>query len=255
MRTKYYLIQGGSCGQDTGFGRETDRWMHLGDAGWLLMHASVQGDELMTEVPTWFSQVSETWGGTRMGRLGSAGHNYMPLQDAIALLGMRLGVSVEIEDERAATAVAGVIQDLIYRHGWNYTMFMVVSASTRALQRLRGLDHHIKRALNVGVTSQHAAALAVAVDAYAVHAHLSRIDRALVDGCHRAGLMLFATDVGDTSHMDAVARLGVDGFASDYPERVARWRRGRNVMGTSAAMRIPADQVRLPTPSAACLPV
>jgi hypothetical protein len=36
--------------------------------------------------------------------------------------------------------------------------------------------------------------------------------------------MLFAQTVNDTSHISQMATLGVDGIATNYPERFIRWR-------------------------------
>jgi len=223
MRTRFYLVQGKLSEQEGMSGIDTDPWPVMERADWVLLRTDLRGGELVTEVPVWLSHSTAEWDAT-CRKSSHDSSNTVEVSEVIALLGMRLGVTIAVDSEEAGTAAVAVIHDFIYHHRWNYTMFMVVSSNTRALARVRRLDHHIKRALDVDMTPQHASALGMAVDAYAVHVHLSRIDSAIVDECHRAGLMVFATDVSDISHMDTVVRLGVDGFASDYPERVRRWR-------------------------------
>lgn len=224
MRTYLYLA--GTCAQ----ARESGPHDAAPGPDWLVVRAVVRDGRAVIREPFEYRGAADN--DAAMTWLASMD---LPLADSLSLVDPQGGVNVEIEDDDAADTVVAVIHELIFRHGWNYTQFIVSSEHYAQLRRVRKLDHHIKTSLIVTGTAAYAADLAQEIGAYALHVERSLVNAGLVAHCHNLGLMVFAYPVDDSAHMEAMARMGVDGFFSNHPERVARWARGQALAQQTSA--------------------
>ncbi len=215
MRTYLYLT--GTCGNT----RTSSP--HDGPPGpdWLVVRAVVRDNQAVVREPFERHGAAET--DAALSWLSSM---ELPLADSLSLIDPQGKVNVEIEDDAAAEKVVSVIHELIFRHGWNYRQFIVSSQHYAQLRQVRRLDHHVKVSLIAAGTAAYAADLAHEIGAYALHVDRSLVTAELVTHSHNLGLMVFAYPVDDTAHMDTLAEMGIDGFFSNYPERVTRWAKG-----------------------------
>ncbi|MBD3244360.1 MAG: hypothetical protein GF331_27460 [Chitinivibrionales bacterium] len=215
MRTYLYLTR--TCGK----AQTSSPRGEAAGPDWLVVRAVVRDGRAVIREP--FKRMGSTESDAAMSWLSSVD---LPLADSLSLVDPQGGVNVEIEDDEAAEKVVSVIHELIFRHNWNYTQFVVSSEHYAQLRHVRKLDHHIKVSLLVNGTSAYAADLAQEIGAYAIHVERSLVTPDLVKHSHNMGLMVFVYPVDDTAHMESLARMGVDGIFSSHPDRVARWTRG-----------------------------
>lgn len=99
---------------------------------------------------------------------------------------------------------------------------LISSFSMGALRALRGADNRLK----IGVLWHQgdpidAFAHAEVLAAEAIHPHHLLVDPALVSEAHRRRLRVNTWTVNEVDRMRELARMGVDGIISDFPERFA----------------------------------
>jgi glycerophosphoryl diester phosphodiesterase len=97
---------------------------------------------------------------------------------------------------------------------------LVISFDHPALRRLRELAPEVAVGVLYAARPVDAVALARAADAQILEPQWSMVTAEDVEQAHAAGLLVVPWAVNDPAQMSAVLALGVDGLATDYPDRL-----------------------------------
>lgn len=97
---------------------------------------------------------------------------------------------------------------------------LVISFDHKALKEARALDPRLATGVLYAARPVDGPALARAADAQALLPNWSMITKEDVDEAHAAGLLLLPWTANDPQAIEALLAIGVDGLASDYPDRV-----------------------------------
>jgi glycerophosphoryl diester phosphodiesterase len=158
-----------------------------------------------------------------------AGAGVPSLEQVVELTRGRAELNVEIKSPPSDwEGTAEALLALLTRHGRLPTT-IISGFEHDALQAVRTRSV----AARIGVLWQHADlepmwCAAAALGAMAVHPHWGLIDEAVVVEAHQRGLQVLAWTVNDPDAMAELARLGVDGLISDFPERLRAVGGGRS---------------------------
>lgn len=155
---------------------------------------------------------------------GFAGEEILLLEEAIEILRGRVGLNLEIKGDdspgRLEIQCVGIVRSLRF---FADTVFSSFSPPRMRLVRDLADDARI------GVLMENrrgawAEGLALAEDlaAEALHAERTMVDREHVGDAHRRGLEVRVWPVNRPEEMESLARMGVDGIFTDYPERLLR---------------------------------
>lgn len=97
---------------------------------------------------------------------------------------------------------------------------LVISFDHHALLRLREISPEIATGVLYAARPIDAVELARAADAQVLEPQWSMVTAEDVERAHRAGLLVVPWAVDDPAEMSAVLALGVDGLATNYPDRL-----------------------------------
>jgi glycerophosphoryl diester phosphodiesterase len=153
-----------------------------------------------------------------------AGEEILLLEEAVEILRGRVGLNLEIKGEdspgRLEIQCVGIVRSLRFV---GETVFSSFSPPRMRLVRDLAEDARI----GVLMENRRGAwiegfALAEELAAEALHAERTLLDAAPVDEAHRRGLEVRVWPVNQPSEMEWLARIGVDGIFTDFPERLLR---------------------------------
>ncbi len=99
---------------------------------------------------------------------------------------------------------------------------MIVSSfNHRTVQELAGMNPDLPTAIIYAAGMFEPWNYAGLVNAGALHPGWDFVDQYLVDGAHRAGMLVNTWTVNESEQMDAMIALGVDGIITNFPNRLA----------------------------------
>ncbi len=153
-----------------------------------------------------------------------AGEEILLLEEAIEVLRGRIALNLEIKGEdapgRLEIQCVGIVRSLRFL---DQTVFSSFSPPRMRLVRDLAEDARIGVLMeNRKGAWQDGFALAEELAAEALHPELTLLDGPPVDEAHRRGLEVRVWSVNRPDDMEWLARLGVDGIFTDYPERLLR---------------------------------
>ena len=118
------------------------------------------------------------------------------LSEVIDMIDHRCGINIELKGDNTADAVSQQLNDYCAR-GWDRAEFLISSFQHQELAKVAG--GYRRGALFVSMESVH---------------------QAIVDEAHARGYQLLVYTVNDPEDLRRLAGYGVDGFFSDFPDRV-----------------------------------
>ena len=153
------------------------------------------------------------------------GQKIPTLQEALNLIDQRVGANIELKTwNGTAAAVAKILRDGMDQ-GWAAEKFLVSSFHLPELYEFRQLMPEIPiGALLCGVPLDWAG-VAVELGASTLNLSDEFVDEQLVADAHVRGLKVYVYTVNLPDEMERMARMGVDGIFTDYPDRAQRFKR------------------------------
>ena len=98
---------------------------------------------------------------------------------------------------------------------------MIVSSyNQRELYKVGKVDPAVSTGVLIRGIPLDNAAIGSKFNAYSIHCSVQFIDQELVDDAHNRGMKVFVFTVNYPDQVELMFKLGVNGFFSDYPERV-----------------------------------
>lgn len=144
------------------------------------------------------------------------------LQDALALIGARAEVNVEIKSALVdGPTIVTRLLDLLSASGLRERV-VVSSFDWEILKLLRQADATLRLGIlwHQPERSPHVWHVAKELAAYSLHPLWLLTDETLVRTAHQRDLRVYVWTVNDAPTVRKLLRLGVDGVISDYPDRL-----------------------------------
>lgn len=150
-------------------------------------------------------------------------HSRIPLlADALRVMDKQLRVNIELKGPGTAEPTYALIREFIRDHGWKLSDFHISSFRHDELRRMRALDPDIEIGILPHQGPLGALAVAREVGAYSINAHHGSLNPESVATLREAGLQIFAWTVNEPGDIRRLLDLGIDGFITNYPDRVQR---------------------------------
>lgn len=152
------------------------------------------------------------------------GEKIPTLRQVIDLIDGQAGINIELKWPGTAEPVAKLIDTCCRELGWPADHFLVSSFIHAELRHFHQLLPAIRIGALTGDLPLNLAAFAEELDADAVHANIEFVSQDFVDDAHLRGMQFYVYTVNHAEDIAWMARLGVDGLFTDYPERVLNFK-------------------------------
>ncbi len=141
------------------------------------------------------------------------------LGEVLQTIDRSAAINIELKGSQTAAPVLRIVEQFRLL-GWPNDLFLVSSFNHRELVESRRLDAHIKIGALTCSLPVNNAEFAERLNSFSVHSSMEFIDRAFVDDAKMRGLRVYVYTVNHPEDIEKMARLGVDGVFTDFPERV-----------------------------------
>ncbi|MGB3798945.1 MAG: glycerophosphodiester phosphodiesterase family protein [Lewinella sp.] len=144
------------------------------------------------------------------------------LSTAMQVMDKQLRLNIELKGPGTAEPTYRIIQQYIRDHGWKIEDFHISSFRHDELTKMRALDSRIE----IGILPHGSPVAAMEVGnelgAASINAHLGSLNPETVAQMHGAGFKIYAWTVNSPADIRRLLDLGIDGYITNYPDRVAR---------------------------------
>jgi len=157
------------------------------------------------------------------------GEHIPTLKEVLDLCDAGINVNIEIKSKRAAMSTAMIVRNSIRTGHWKNENFFVSSFYNRELRRF----HEICPEIPIGILyKRKPKKLKKRVKLFkpiAVHLNVRFIKKEWIDMAHKYNLKVYVWSVDDPEVAALLIADGVDGFFSNYPDRLIKARAGFKV--------------------------
>ena len=144
------------------------------------------------------------------------------LRDVLQLVDKRLRINVELKGPGTARPTYAIVREFIRDHGWQLGDFHISSFRHDELRTMRALDADIE----IGILPHGGPVAAIPVGrelgAHSINAHHAALNADNVAALRQAGFAVYAWTVNAAADISRLLELGIDGFITNYPDRVQR---------------------------------
>ena len=148
------------------------------------------------------------------------GERIPTLEEVFDVVKRRGVVNVELKGPGTAVPVARLIEQYLKRPGWSVEDFLVSSFDRGQIRQTRELLPELRAGLLIDKLPKGLMEMARELGVWSIHPSKRCVTLKLVDDAHQCGMKVFVYTVNQLREVAAVARLGVDGVFTDYPDRV-----------------------------------
>lgn len=142
------------------------------------------------------------------------------LEEVIQLIDGRCSLNIELKGADCADAAVEAVIAALRTERWNLDRFLISSFDHAQLARVRALNSDVRTGLLLCGAPTNLVAYARELDVSAVHFSLDFAREDWITEVQQAGLWAFAYTVNDPCDMARLLAMGIDGFFSDYPDRL-----------------------------------
>lgn len=142
------------------------------------------------------------------------------LSDALRVMDKQIRLNVELKGPGTAEPTYRILQHFIANEGWKIEDFHISSFRHDELKIMRQLDERIEIGILPHGSPVAAIEVAKAVKAYSINTYLGSLNPESVAEMRNAGLKIFAWTVNTHKDIRHLLDLGIDGFITNYPDRV-----------------------------------
>ena len=149
-------------------------------------------------------------------------HRIPTLREVLELTDKRLRINIELKGPDTAEPTYAILREYRANHGWKMSDFHISSFRHDELRTMRRLDSTI--AIGILPHGNPLGALDVAreLKAISINANQKALNPDSVAKIHAEGLRIYAWTVNDYQDIRRLLDLGIDGFITNYPDRVQR---------------------------------
>ena len=148
------------------------------------------------------------------------GQQVPTLQEVLTLAENRVSLNIEIKSAAGTSAILASSLRAALSDGWSESQLLVSSFHLPELYEFKQMAPEIPVAVLVCGVPLDWAACASEMGAQALNISAEFADPRLIQDAHSRGLKVYAYTVNHPDDMRALAKAGVDGVFSDYPDRV-----------------------------------
>ncbi len=154
-------------------------------------------------------------------QLDAGGGEPVPtLEEALAAIDRQAIAFIEMKSDDCVQPVAAVIEDHVQHRGWDYEQFLVIAFNHHLLLGMHRIDPRIPTGALIEAIPITYAECGSQAKCRAINPCIGFLNAAFVADARARGLLVYpwtANSFEDIAHARA---LGVDGIASDYPDRI-----------------------------------
>ena len=148
------------------------------------------------------------------------GQQIPTLQEVLTLAENRVSLNIEIKSAAGTSAILANSLRAALSDGWSESQLLVSSFHLPELYEFKQMAPEIPVAVLVCGVPLDWAACASEMGAQALNISAEFADPRLIQDAHSRGLKVYAYTVNHPDDIRALAKAGVDGVFSDYPDRV-----------------------------------
>ncbi|WP_235299394.1 glycerophosphodiester phosphodiesterase family protein [Portibacter marinus] len=142
------------------------------------------------------------------------------LSEALKVVDKQLRINVELKGPGTAEPTYHLIQKFISDHGWKLGDFHISSFRHDELAIMRNLSNTIEIGILPHGDLDKAIEVGNKLNAYSINAYHGSLDEESVANLHESGFKIYAWTVNSYSDIQRLMELGIDGFITNYPDRV-----------------------------------
>jgi glycerophosphoryl diester phosphodiesterase len=148
------------------------------------------------------------------------GEEIPTLYESLSFIDRRVKVNIELKGVGTARPVYKTIQDFIKNKNWKKSDFLISSFDHSQLEEFHLLDSNIRIGVLIRNNPMGYDQFLKKINAYSVNISLKLINQELVDYFHKKNLKVYVWVVNKLSDIKQMKLLGVDGFFSDFPDKI-----------------------------------
>lgn len=165
------------------------------------------------------------------------GERIPTLEEVFDVVNRRGVVNVELKGPGTAVPVARLIEQYLKRPGWSVEDFLVSSFDRGQIRQAIELLPEIRTGLLIDKVPRGLIEMAKELGVWSIHPSKRCVTRKLVDDAHQSGMKVLVYTVNQPREIASVARLGVDGVFTDFPDRVFEFERSQSQIRKHSSKR------------------
>lgn len=142
------------------------------------------------------------------------------LFDAMKVMDKQVRLNVELKGPGTAEPTYRILQEFIRDHGWKLEDFHISSFRHDELRIMRELDERIEIGILPHGSPLEALEVGKEINAHSINAYYDSLNPEIVAKIHDAGFKIYAWTVNNHVDIRKLLDLGIDGFITNYPDRV-----------------------------------
>jgi glycerophosphoryl diester phosphodiesterase len=147
-------------------------------------------------------------------------HKIPTLEEVFELVNRQVFINIELKDHETVQKVVALIQKYILEKNWKYSDFLVSSFDWNALQEVAFLDEKIAIGVLTETDLNLAFTFAKFIKAKSIHPDFQFLNSENTTKMQKKGLLVIPWTVNETSDIQKMKALKVDGIISDFPDRI-----------------------------------
>ncbi len=150
------------------------------------------------------------------------GEHIPTLKETLDMLDARIDMNIELKSKRSALPAAQVVRNSIRTGHWKAANFFVSSFYFRELRRFHEAVPEIPVSLLYEKRPRHLKRRIHLLKPSAVHLNAKAVKDKWIETAHGLGLKVYVWTVDDPALAETLRAKGVDGFFSNYPDRLMK---------------------------------
>lgn len=142
------------------------------------------------------------------------------LSEAMKVMDKQIRLNIELKGPATAGPTYSIIRTFIRDHGWKMEDFQISSFRHDELRAMRELDDRIEIGILPQGNPTDALEVGKEVGAFSINAYHGSLNPETVAEIRKAGFRVFAWTVNSHADIRRLLDLGIDGFITNYPDRV-----------------------------------
>lgn len=142
------------------------------------------------------------------------------LKQVLDLIDSKVVLNVELKGAGTAKPVYEVLKPYIDTKGWELEDFIISSFKWDELEIMRTLDPKMPIGILTSEDIDGAVAEGEKLNAVAIHPHFKSLNSENVALIHQKNFKIYPWTVNDSTDINAMKALKVDGIITDYPDRI-----------------------------------
>jgi glycerophosphoryl diester phosphodiesterase len=142
------------------------------------------------------------------------------LTEVLDLVNQKCFINIELKGNHTAKPVVALIQKYNLEKNWQYSDFLVSSFDWNALQEVAFLNEKIPIGVLTETDLELAFSFAKFIKAKSIHPDFQFLNSENTTKMQKKGLLVIPWTVNETSDIQKMKMLNVDGIISDFPDRI-----------------------------------